>query len=122
MNEQSTIPDILDALHSKAVIIPDDVIELLRTVATVHKNRALKHNKDINTGTAEQAAAVGPQVGVGIRSYPKLVQFGKIFISGDELYYKNILKIRNSNQKAIIGFKNIKMVSRFHSKIFEFLK
>jgi hypothetical protein len=38
-----------------------------------------------------------------------LVKFGKIYISADELYYKNILKIRNYNKKAIVGIPNAKV-------------
>jgi hypothetical protein len=57
----------------------------------------------------QSVAPEPPMRGVGVKEYPKLVQFGKIYISADELYYKNILKVRNYKKHAIVGIPNIKV-------------
>jgi len=45
-------------------------------------------------------------VGVGVKKYPKMSKLGKVNISLDDLYYKNMLKIRLPNKRSIIGFPN----------------
>jgi hypothetical protein len=66
-------------------------------------------NKSILSETAVPLEAEEPVVGAGVKQYPKLVKFGKIYISADELYYKNILKVRNYKKHAIVGIPNIKV-------------
>jgi hypothetical protein len=62
------------------------------------------------SATASTAAAEPePLVGVGVKKYPKLIKFGKIYISADDLYYKNILKVRSSKKVAIVGIPNVKV-------------
>ena len=47
--------------------------------------------------------------GVGIPNYPKLTPFGKVMISPDKLYFKNVLVIRNSHGKPLTGITNAKV-------------
>jgi hypothetical protein len=45
----------------------------------------------------------------GIPHYPKLTPFGKVMISPDKLYFKNILVIRNMHGKPLTGLTNTRV-------------
>ena len=45
----------------------------------------------------------------GIPQYPKLTPFGKVMISPDKLYFKNILVIRNMHGKPLTGLTNTRV-------------
>ena len=106
---KSTIPQVLDLYDQNNIEIPDDIIRDFGNDAD--KPRAKQINKDIrgNPLGARAAAEPEPLVGVGVKQYPKLVKFGKIYISADDLYFKNILKVRSSKKVAIVGIPNIKV-------------
>jgi len=94
------------------ISIPSDVIDALRKNSD--KLLAQLINRKIGgvaAGPPLPFAAAEPDVtfGVGVKQYPKLVKFGKIYISADDLYYKNILKVRNYKKHAIVGIPNVKV-------------
>ena len=45
----------------------------------------------------------------GIPHYPKLTPFGKVMISPDKLYFKNVLVIRNMHGKQLTGLTNTRV-------------
>lgn len=51
------------------------------------------------------------QLGWGVKSkeIPEMVDFGKIKIALNKLFYKNILSVRHGNQGRIAGFPNVKV-------------
>jgi len=64
----------------------------------------------------------GELAGVGVKNYPKTVKFGKVTISLDDLYYKNMLKIRLPNKRSIIGFPNKRISDIFVSIIMKLIE
>jgi hypothetical protein len=80
-------------------------------VSDKDKEKAKRINKDIRGNPLGARTVAEPDVtfGVGVKQYPKLVKFGKIYISADDLYYKNILKVRSSKKVAIVGIPNVKV-------------
>jgi len=106
---KATIPQVLDLYDQNNIEIPDDIIRDFGNDAD--KTRAKQINKDIRGNPLGVRAAAEPEplVGVGVKQYPKLVKFGKIYISADDLYFKNILKVRSSKKVAIVGIPNIKV-------------
>jgi hypothetical protein len=56
-----------------------------------------------------KAKSSKPKTGVGIKNYSKMMKFGKVAISPDDLYYKNILKIRLHNKRSILGIPDIRV-------------
>ena len=110
--ETLNISELLNVCDNMGISIPSDVIDALRK--TSDKLLAQLINRKIGgvaAGPPPPLAAAEPDVtfGVGVKQYPKLVKFGKIYISADELYYKNILKIRNYKKHAIVGIPNVKV-------------
>jgi hypothetical protein len=47
--------------------------------------------------------------GIKIKKYPKIMRFGKVCISPDDLYYKNMLRIRLHNKRSILGLPDIRV-------------
>jgi hypothetical protein len=47
--------------------------------------------------------------GIRIKKYPKVMKFGKVCISPDDLYYKNMLRIRLHNKRSILGMPDIRV-------------
>jgi hypothetical protein len=47
--------------------------------------------------------------GIRIKKYPKIMRFGKVCISPDDLYYKNMLRIRLHNKRSILGLPDIRV-------------
>ena len=90
-------------------MIPEDVIGKIH--GADKQDLARRVNKGILKETAAPLEAAEPDYfsGVGVKQYPKLVKFGKIYVSADELYYKNVLKIRNYKKRAIVGIPNVKV-------------
>ena len=61
---------------------------------------------------AKIRAANNPEAsltGIGIPHYPKLMNFGKVMISPDKLFYNNILIIRSHTGKPLTGLVNTKV-------------
>jgi hypothetical protein len=104
---------VLDEYARLNIEIPDDIAKKLKN----KKDRKKAWNINDAIKAASRGVGSGPPMsppeppisGVGVKEYPKLVQFGKIYISADELYYKNILKIRNYKKHAIVGIPNVKV-------------
>jgi hypothetical protein len=102
------IRELLKVALDKKIIIPEDIISKIH--GADKQDMARQVNERILSTTAAPLEAEEPElVGVGVKQYPKLVKFGKIYISADELYYKNILKVRNYKKHAIVGIPNIKV-------------
>jgi len=107
----AVIKDVLDLYEQRSIEIPDDI------ALNLHNKKDRRKAKSINEALRTAPFGLGPApptpptttTGIGVKEYPKLVKFGKIYISADELYYKNILKIRNYNKKAIVGIPNAKV-------------
>ena len=105
-----TNTQVLDIYDQNNIEIPDDIIRDFGNDSD--KEKAKRINKDIRgnpLGARGPTTEPEPVVGVGVKQYPKLVKFGKIYISADDLYYKNILKVRSSKKVAIVGIPNIKV-------------
>jgi len=47
--------------------------------------------------------------GIRIKKYPKKMNFGKVDIAPDDLYYKNMLRIRLHNKRSILGMPDIRV-------------
>jgi hypothetical protein len=113
MIDTLNISELLNVCDNMAISIPSDVIDALRKNSD--KLQAQLINKKYSGGPGGVAtgplAAAEPDLftGIGVKQYPKLVKFGKIYISADELYYKNVLKIRNYKKRAIVGIPNVKV-------------
>ena len=60
-------------------------------------------------GEAETKGAGAHKFAHGIPHYPKLTPFGKVMISPDKLYFKNILVIRNMHGKPLTGLTNTRV-------------
>jgi hypothetical protein len=105
--------EVLKEYDKNNIEIPDDIVEDFGNKAD--KIFAENINKRIRSipggvGTGPPLSPPEPTIsGIGVKEYPKLVKLGKIFISADELYYRNILKIRNYKKHAIVGIPNVKV-------------
>ena len=60
-------------------------------------------------GGGSSAEATGSGLKSGIPEYPKFIKFGKVMISPDKLYFKNMLLIRNPHGRALTGIPNTKV-------------
>ena len=114
-----TIPDrlpiheVLKEYDENNIEIPDDIIADLGKKA----DKIFAEKINLRIRAAPRGVGTGPPMsppeppmsGVGVKEYPKLVKFGKIYISADELYYKNILKVRNGKKHAVVGIPNLKV-------------
>ena len=60
-------------------------------------------------GGGSSAEATGSGLKSGIPEYPKFIKFGKVMISPDKLYFKNMLLIRNPHGHALTGIPNTKV-------------
>ena len=59
--------------------------------------------------------------GISVKEYPPLMKFGKIHIAPDNLYYRNILKIRNISRKALVGFPDTRVSEALATLILKIL-
>ena len=105
----TSIDALLVAYYDHKILIPEEII--LKLHGEAKQNQARKLNEKMLKKITTEESPPDPNIsfGVGVKDYPKLIKFGKIYISADELYYKNILKIRNIHKKGIIGIPNIKV-------------
>ena len=70
----------------------------------------------------QQRQLRAPLTGFGFHNYPKLVPFGKIMISPDKLYYRNILQVRTNKGKQLTGISNMRVSETLVSIIMKALE
>jgi hypothetical protein len=110
--ETLNIPELLNVCDNMGISIPSDVIDALRKSSDKLTAQLINKKYSGAAGPRSPLAAAEPDItftGIGVKQYPKLIKFGKIYISADELYYKNILKVRNYKKHAIVGIPNVKV-------------
>jgi hypothetical protein len=123
------ILELIGRMNQRDIYVPLNIID--RLTRESDKQMAINSNLDIDqrkTGTyigqPIPLPPIGqPQVvilpkpppppktgnGIGIKEYLKLMRFGKVCISPDDLYYKNILRIRLHNKRSILGLPDIRV-------------
>ena len=59
--------------------------------------------------------------GVNVRNIPPLMKFGKIYLTADQLYFNNLLGIRNKSNRQVTGIPNIIVSDTLVHLIFKIL-
>lgn len=65
--------------------------------------------RKVNAPASEEDESEWQGSGINTKEYSKMMKFGKVAISPDDLYYKNILKIRLHNKRSILGIPDIRV-------------
>jgi len=124
---KSTLFDIADANNVPRTGTKQQLYERLLRSGHLPKKGGVPRMPRVPTGTPYIFPTIpeetpGEMVGVGVKNYPKTVKFGKVTISLDDLYYKNMLKIRLPNKRSIIGFPNKRISDIFVSIIMKLIE
>jgi hypothetical protein len=63
----------------------------------------MKKNPPKGSGIKRKSKSKSKPVirGVNVRDIPPLMKFGKVYITADQLYYNNLLGIRNKNNRQV---------------------
>lgn len=123
------ILELIGRMNQRDVYVPINIID--RLTRESDKQMAINSNLDIDqrkTGTyigqpiplppiGQSQVVILPKPppppktgnGVGIKEYSKMMSFGKVCISPDDLYYKNMLRIRLHNKRSILGMPDIRV-------------
>ena len=59
--------------------------------------------------------------GVNVRDIPPLMKFGKVYITADQLYFNNLLGIRNKSNRQVTGIPNVMVSDTLVHLIFKIL-
>jgi len=108
------IPELITRMNQKDIYVPVGLID--RLTRESDKQMAINSNLDIDrrkTGTFVAPPMPLPppplKTGVGVKEYSKMMRFGKVDVSPDDLYYKNMLRIRLHNKRSILGMPDIRV-------------
>jgi hypothetical protein len=108
------IPELITRMNQKDIYVPVGIID--RLTRESDKQLAINSNLDIDQrktgvliGQPMQLPAPPPKTGVGVKEYSKMMRFGKVDVSPDDLYYKNMLRIRLHNKRSILGMPDIRV-------------
>lgn len=104
VDTRSTILTLLIDLKVNHVDLRESnpqLYSLLRTDQTSKFEEAYPEKKVKGSGLSHHRKPL--HEGIHTKEYPSLIRFGKIHISPDKLYYKNILAIKNGLKRNYVG-------------------
>jgi hypothetical protein len=117
--------DIMRAMNDAKVEIPDDIIKMLFKKSDQEEARNLNKKLGPQTGKGIKSKSKSkskPAVkGINVREIPPLMKFGRVYITADQLYYNNLLGIRNKNNRQVTGIPNIIVSDTLVHLIFKIL-
>jgi hypothetical protein len=78
---------------------------------------------NFSLGISDEPTQEAPLTGFGVhvKQYPKIMKFGKVYITADQLYYNNLLGIRNKNNRQVTGIPNVIVSDSLVHLIFKIL-
>jgi hypothetical protein len=104
--------DVMEKINKANLEIPDYIISMF--AKEQNKAEALAFNSNLSKkqvkGKGIKAKSKPVIQGIGVREVPQLMKLGKIYITADQLYYNNLLGVRNKNNRQVTGVPN-KLVS-----------
>lgn len=116
------------SLYAKLVSVGISTREEIKRLARLASTGAAQALPVAPTGlgqspyTPSAMPRVAPIEGSGFHNYPKLVPFGKIMISPDKLYYRNVLQVRTNKGKQLTGISNMRVSETLVSIIMKALE
>ena len=117
LSPKGTIVDIAIRIIDAGIPISADLAKSMRTPDFDEVN---KHYNALGEGPVLKASGIKSH-GISVKEYPPLIKLGKIHIAPDNLYYRNILKIKNIIRKALVGFPDTEVSKALASLILKIL-
>ena len=106
------IDEVIDTLFKKQIPVPEYFIS--RFHGEIAKAQARTNNQILmavsGSGLKINKKSKAAIQGVNVRDIPPLMKFGKVYITADQLYFNNLLGIRNKSNRQVTGIPNV-MVS-----------
>ena len=109
----ANISFLIKMIDDQKIEIPDEILDDVSkaTIDQLHKEGNIPYYtlgipSKVPVTTSAAAVPEATLTGIGIPHYPKLTRFGKVMISPDKLYFKNLLIIRSHNGKPLTGLTN----------------
>ena len=106
------IDEVIDTLFKKQIPVPEYFIS--RFHGEIAKAQARTNNQILmavsGSGLKIKKKSKAAIQGVNVRDIPPLMKFVKLYITADQLYFNNLLGIRNKSNRQVTGIPNV-MVS-----------
>ena len=117
---------IIGAINSDGIIIPDEIIALLfkksdRDLAQLVNSKLRKSLAGSGIKRKSKSKSKQSVKGVNVRDIPPLMKFGKVYITADQLYFNNLLGIRNKSNRQVTGIPNVMVSDTLVHLIFKIL-
>ena len=122
----TTNMEVMKAMNDTGLEIPDDIIKLLfkksdQEAARTFNNKLLGSKAQAGKGIKSKSKSKPIIKGVDVRNIPPLMKFGKIYLTADQLYFNNLLGVRNKNNRQVTGITNIIVSDTLVHLIFKIL-
>jgi hypothetical protein len=111
--------EMMLSLNRAGVRIPDYFIHNFKNKGDRDMGNHLNFSLGISDEPTQEAPLTG--FGVHVKQYPKIMKFGKVYVTADQLYYNNLLGIRNKNNRQVTGIPNVIVSDSLVHLIFKIL-